>query len=59
MRPQIIRTLVWDVGSKDLSLAELIQNSGVDTDSTELFTKTESLADQATPLAHGLHKSVF
>lgn len=61
MCPLKIKTLVWNVGSKDLSHAELIQNSGVDTESSELFIKTgaESLAGQASPLTHRLHKSVF
>lgn len=56
MCPQKIRTLVWNVGSKDLSCAELNKNSGVDTDSSELFIETgsESLAGQANPLTHRL-----
>lgn len=61
MYPPKIRTLVWNIGSKDLSCAELIQKSGVDTDFSELFLETgsESLAGQASPLTHRLDKSVF
>lgn len=46
MCPPKITTLVWDIGSKDLNCAGLIQNSGVDTDSSEIFLETgsESLA---------------